>query len=141
MRGHTLIELTFVLLLLGVTASFMAGPMRRLRDRAAVEAAREALVGVFVEARGAAIEAGGASVRIVEATGLAEANAAGVTLRRVELASEFGVRLELGGTRPDVDLRYDALGLGRMTSQTVVLRRSEATAQLVVSSYGRLRRR
>jgi hypothetical protein len=59
----------------------------------------------------------------------------------VALQEEYGVSLDLGGGRTDVELAYDALGLGRVASQTVVFRRGDATAELVVSGYGRLRRR
>ena len=141
MRGHTLVELTFVLLLLGVAVSSIAPTARKARDRAAVVAAREMLVGLVAEARRAAIETGAASVRLLESGGVAEVVTADAVLRRVAIGSELGVSLELEGGRSDVELRYDALGLGRMASQTVVLRRAEAVAELVVSSYGRVRRR
>ena len=141
MRGHTLLELTFVLLLVGVAAATVAPTARKARDRAAVAGAREAVVGLLAEARQAAIETGGAAVRILESTGLAEVSAGGSLLRRVGLTTEFGVTLELGASGGEVELRYDALGLGRMASQTVVFRRGAAAAQLVVSSYGRVRRR
>ena len=141
MHGHTLVELTFVLLLLGVAAASVAPTARQARDRAAVASAREALVGLLVETRLAAIETGGASVMIQAAPARAEGSANGTTLRRLDLAADFGVRLALGAARPVVELRYDALGLGRVASQTIVLRRGSAAAQLVVSSYGRVRRR
>jgi len=141
MRGHTLVELTFVLLLVGVAAASVAPTARQLQERAAVAAAREAVVGLLAEARLAAIETGGASVWIDADAGLAEALARGTTLRRVALATDFGVTLALSVGQPRVELRYDALGLGRMASLTVVFRRGEAAAELVVSSYGRVRRR
>ncbi|HUF76737.1 MAG TPA: hypothetical protein VMM35_10695 [Longimicrobiales bacterium] len=140
MRGHTLVELTFVLLLVGVAVSSVAPMARKARDRTAVVAAREMLVGLVTQARQAAIETGAAGVRIVQDGGVAEVVTAGGVLRRVALTSELGVTLELGGGRSEVELRYDALGLGRMASQTVVIRRAEAVAELVVSSYGRVRR-
>jgi type II secretory pathway pseudopilin PulG len=140
MRGHTLVELTFVLLLVGVAAASVAPTARQLQERAAVAAAREAVVGLLAEARSAAIETGGASVWIDADAGLAEALARGATLRRVALATDFGVTVALSGARR-VELRYDALGLGRMASLTVVFRRGGAAAELVVSSYGRVRRR
>jgi Tfp pilus assembly protein FimT len=141
MRGHTLVELTFVLLLVGVAAASVAPTARQAQERAAVVAAREAVVGLLAEARLAAIESGGASVRIASDTGIAEALARGTTLRRVALATDFGVTLEVGGSGSSVELRYDALGLGRMTSLTIVFRRGQAAAELIVSSYGRVRRR
>ncbi|HSH75268.1 MAG TPA: hypothetical protein VLA09_06275, partial [Longimicrobiales bacterium] len=64
MSGHTLIELVFVLLLLGVAATSVAPAARRARDHAAVTGAREALVGLLAEARATAVESGAASVRI-----------------------------------------------------------------------------
>ena len=141
MRGHTLVELIFVLLLVGVAVSSVAPTARKAQDRAAVVAAREMLVGLVAEARQAAIETGAAGVRLFEGGGVAEVVTAEAVLRRVALTSELGVSLELGGGRSDVELSYDALGLGRMASQTVVLRRGDAAAELIVSSYGRVRRR
>jgi Tfp pilus assembly protein FimT len=141
MRGHTLIELTFVLLLVGVATASAAPSARRLRDRTAVVGAREAVVGLLAEARLAAIETGSASVRIAADPWRAEAVSGGATLRRVALGVDFGVTLELGGARTDVELSYDALGLGRVASQTVVFRRGGAATELVVSGYGRVRRR
>lgn len=144
MRGHTLIELTFVLLLVGVATASAAPSARRLRDRTAVVGAREAVVGLLAEARLAAIETGSASVRIAADPWRAEAvggGSGGATLRRVALATDFGVTLELSGARTDIELSYDALGLGRVASQTVVFRRGDSATELVVSGYGRVRRR
>jgi hypothetical protein len=140
MRGHTLVELTFVLLLLGVAAASVAPAARQARDRAAVAGAREAVVGLLAQARATAMESGGASVRIVEGGGLAEGTGGGRVFRRLALGIEFGVTVGLSGASPELELRYDGLGLGRMTSATVVLSRGEAAAVLVVSSYGRVRR-
>jgi Tfp pilus assembly protein FimT len=141
MRGHTVIELTFVLLLVGVAAASATPAARRLRDRTAVVAAREAVVGLLAEARLAAVEQGAAAVRIASRPGRAELVAGGASLRRVDLSGDFGVTLALGGGRSEVELAYDALGLGRVASQTVSFRRGEAAAELVISSYGRVRRR
>jgi len=151
MRGHTLVELVFVLLLLGVTASTVAQSARRVRDRASVDAAREAVVGLLAEARAAAIEHGEATVRISGRPWLATVLTQGSTLRRVALTSDFGVELELGGAGQggasqtgadaEVELHYDALGLGRMAGQTLLFRRGAEEGSLVVSSYGRVRRR
>jgi type II secretory pathway pseudopilin PulG len=141
MRGHTLVELLFVLTLLTVSAASFAPAARRQRDRALVAGAREAVVGLFAEARMAALEHGGARVRIDTELPVAEVTSSGALLRRVALGVEFGVVVGLGGTSTEVEMTYDALGLGRVASQTITLRRGLETAEVVVSSYGRVRRR
>ena len=50
-RGTTLPETLLVLTLLGVLAGIAVPPLARLDDRAAVLAAREALIGRVVEVR------------------------------------------------------------------------------------------
>jgi hypothetical protein len=74
-------------------------------------------------------------------TGVVQVSSAGTMLRRVDLTAEFGVSLGLSGARSEVELRYDTLGLGRMASQTVVVRRGRAVTALTVSAYGRVSRR
>jgi len=141
MRGHTFLELTFVLLLVGVAGAYIAPMAREARDRAAVAGAREAVVGLLAEARQAAIESGAASVRIEAQSGIVESRSATTALRQLSLAREFGVSVQLSGARSEVELRYDPLGLGRMASQTIVVRRGQAVAALTVSAYGRVSRR
>jgi prepilin-type N-terminal cleavage/methylation domain-containing protein len=141
MRGYTLIELLFVLLLAGLTAAAITPQARRYRDRASVVAAREAMVGLFAEARVGAVERGQGAVRISSNPGRAACVVGDSTVRALALASEFGVDLRLGGSDDSVEVRYDALGLGRVASQTVVFTRGDASAQLVVSSFGRVSRR
>lgn len=140
MRGHTLIELLLVLTLLGASAASLAPAARRYRDRGAVVAARESLVGLFAEARAAAMEGGGARVRLTGLPPVASTEVGDSTLRVVDVGSTYGVTLELG-SRTESELSFDALGLGRMTAQTIGLRRGDAFAELVVSAYGRVRRR
>lgn len=141
MRGHTLVELVFVLLLVGVAAASAAPAARRQLDRAMVLGAREAVVGVFAEARLAAVESGGASVRLSAVAGIAEALVGGTPRRSVFVGDDFGVSMTLSGAADDVELAYDGLGLGRVASQTVGFRRGSEVAELVVSAYGRVRRR
>jgi len=141
MRGHTLLELVTVLTLFGVTASAVAPTTRRMRDRAAVSAAREALVGLLAEARAHAMRAGGASVTISAGPWRAVAATPDTLLRAVELERDLQVAVDLGAGRTSAVLRYDGLGLGRVASQTIEFSRGDATAALVVSSFGRVRRR
>jgi type II secretory pathway pseudopilin PulG len=141
MRGHTLVELLFVLLLAGVVVSSMAPAARRQRDRAAVVGAREVVVGLLAEARLAAIESGGASVRVTVRPARAEALVGGAPVRAAALDADFGVTLALSGAGTEAELAYDGMGLGRVASQTITFRRGAEAAELVVSAYGRVRRR
>jgi prepilin-type N-terminal cleavage/methylation domain-containing protein len=141
MRGHTLIELLFVLLLFGITAAAVTPAAREYRDRAAVIAAREAVIGLLAQARLSAIERGGARVQIVPAGGRAESIVGDSVMRSIRLRGDFGVDVRSGGAADTVDIRYDALGLGRVASQTVDLARGDEVAELVVSSFGRVTRR
>jgi type II secretory pathway pseudopilin PulG len=141
MRGHTLIELAFVITLIGTGSTLLAPAARAYRDRASVVAARESLVGILVRARGAAIETGRAAVRISSDPWTAEVVAADSTLLAVDFAAEYGVLLALGSGGSEAELRFDALGLGRLAGQTIVFVRGESRAELMVSSYGRVRRR
>jgi prepilin-type N-terminal cleavage/methylation domain-containing protein len=140
MRGYTLVELLCVVLLSGVCAASLAPAARRQRDRAMVVSAREAVVALVAEARLAGMEWGSASVRVTTAPAQAEARSAAGTLRIARLQEEFDVSIALSGGTTEVELAYDALGLGRMASQTITFRRGSATAGLIVSSYGRARR-
>jgi type II secretory pathway pseudopilin PulG len=141
MRGHTLIELLFVLTLFGVTTTSLAPTVRRYRDRSAVVAAREALVGLLAETRLAAREMGKASLHLASSPATARSAVGDSTIRAVPLTMDFGVSVTLSGGRPEAELRFGALGLGRLAGQTIDIRRGEASAQLIVSSYGRVRRR
>jgi prepilin-type N-terminal cleavage/methylation domain-containing protein len=140
MRGYSLIELVLVMLLMGVAAASFAPAARRQRDRAGVVGAREAVVALIAEARSAAMARGSASVHISAVPPRAEGRSGGAPLRVVALGTEFGVSLSLSGAATEVDLAYDALGLGRLASQTITFRRGSAAAALVVSGYGRVRR-
>ena len=141
MHGHTLIELLLVLILMGATTASLAPTARRYRDRGSVVAAREALVGLLAETRVAAMRAGEARLWITSEEAAARVSAADSILRSVDFGGEFDVVLDLSGGRAEVDLEFDALGLGRMAGQTIRVRRGDAIAELIVSSYGRVRRR
>lgn len=140
MHGHTLPELLVVMTLLAVGASAFVPTARRLSDLAAVSAAREALVGHLHEARATAVSNGGSRIVITSApptVRIALATSDGVA---TPVAVAEGVSVDLGG--PDsTDLRFDALGIGRFANRTIVLRRGDASASMIVSSYGRVRRR
>jgi len=138
--GHTLLELCTVLLLAALAASVVIPAGGRLRDAFAVVAAREAVAGLIVEARGAAPAHGGGSVHIRGEPWRAWAQAGGTPLRSVALAEELGVSVVLSRGRASLDLRYDVLGLGQVASETIILQRGRSRRTLVVSGYGRVRR-
>jgi hypothetical protein len=62
----------------------------------------------------------------------------GAVLRRILLRDDFAVTLDLGGPE-EVELVFDASGVGRLASRSVGLARGGAQARIVVSSYGRVR--
>lgn len=128
------------MLLVALTGAVLTPVGRGVRDTFAVVAAREALVGLIAEARSAAISHGGATVRLDSAPWRAWAQAGGTPLRSVELARQLGVSVVLSRGRGAVELRYDALGLGQVASETIVLVRGDARRSLVISGYGRVRR-
>lgn len=104
----------------------------------AVVAAREATVGLFHRARLEAVARGGATLTLDAEPALLTLSHGGTVLAVEDLAGEHGVTLGLTRGRETVTLVFDALGLGRVASQTLRFRRGEALRILVVSSYGRV---
>jgi prepilin-type N-terminal cleavage/methylation domain-containing protein len=139
--GYTLVEVVAALVLLAVALA-MGGPrLRGLADRSAVLGAREALVGLVGRARMAAVVHGGASLTIRASDGEVRVRTTdGDSLPSVLLGRRFGVTLTLSRSRQATELRFDALGLGRIASETISLRRGSAEGRVVVSGYGRVRR-
>lgn len=138
--GFTVVELLVVLLLLSLAGAALVPAARRLRDRLAVLAAREAVAGVVARTRLDALAHGGARLVLATRPPTARVEVAGERGSSVDLR-EFGVALELSGKGEEASLSFDALGIGRVASRTVWLRRGGAEAGLVLSAYGRLRRR
>lgn len=141
MRGYTLIELAAVLTLLAVGASAFAPTARRLGDRAAVVSAREEVVRALARARASAVMAGGSSVTLVARPPAVRIEAGGTIVRDVPIGQLHGVTVELTAGRDSTTLSFDRLGIGRFANGTITVRRGGAAAGLVVSSYGRVRRR
>jgi len=139
-NGHTLLELCTVLLLAALAASVALPAGGRLRDTLAVVAAREALAGLVAEARALAPGRGGASVHLRAGPWRAWAEASGNPIRAVDLAQDLGVAVVLSRGRTALDLRFDALGLGQVSSETIVLQRGDSRRTLILSAYGRVRR-
>jgi Tfp pilus assembly protein FimT len=140
-RGHTLAELCTTLLILTVGVSFVAPAARHLQDRMAVVAAREAVAGLVAEARVQAMVRGSAVVVVETSPATVSLESPGRPSRRIPVQADLGVEIALSRGRPAAELRYNVLGLGQVASETVSFRRGRAVAALVVSGYGRVRRR
>lgn len=140
--GFTLLEIVTVLTLMGAAVAVSLPAAKRQMDRTAVLGAREEVAGLIHRARASAVALGGASLRLTSDPPAAELVAGGAVVDRSHLAGEYGgsMTMTLSRDRGEVELRFDALGIGRIASQTIRFARGSAAAVLVVSSYGRLGR-
>jgi len=136
--GFTLVELVFVLTLMGIGVACLLPAARIQRDRLAVLGAREELAGLFHRTRAEAVARGGAILSLLAASSSASIVAEADTLVRSELQAIYGVTMALSGGRGEAGLVFGPLGLGRVASQTIRLRRGTAEARLIVSSLGRI---
>lgn len=136
--GTSFLELTVVLALVGLLLGIAAPSTLRWRDRVAVRAARDDLAAGLAAARATAAAAGGAALVLETGSARFWIAAGGVAGPVTDLAERYRVRVEGGsGT---IEVRYDALGIGRLANRTLRLRRGAAEAGLTISAYGRVRR-
>lgn len=137
--GFTLLELALVLALLATLFTAALPLFGHARAVINVRAARAELMGAIATTRAQAIRVGGAHI-IISPTGIVRAERTdGVVLGEpVDLAARYGVSIVTAHSQP-VILRYDALGIGRLTNTTIMVRRGNVDAQIVVSAYGRAR--
>lgn len=139
--GTTLIELLLALCLLGILAGLAAPALEHGVDVVAARAARDELAAAVSRTRSSAVALGGASL-IVDpghATFWIRGAAGDTVLQPVDLFQRHGVDLAASGADGTVELSFDALGIGRMTSRTIRLVRGTAVANVTVSAYGRAR--
>ena len=138
--GTTLIELIVVMAVLAILLGVAVPSSAQWRDAAAVRAARDELASALARARATAVSRGGAALVLDPLAGrfwtVTDSGRAGET---VSLEDRYGVQVDPGGEEP-VIFRYDGLGIGRLASRTVRIRRGTAEAGLTVSAYGRTRR-
>jgi prepilin-type N-terminal cleavage/methylation domain-containing protein len=140
-RGFTLLEMTVAASLSALLLAVGIPAARRSLDRMAVVGAREALVGMVVRARSEALARGGAAVVVDPVGGSVRVESGEAVLGSLHLDAAFGVELDVGTPPRVVRLTFDGLGIGRVASRTILLRRGAAEAGVVVSSYGRVTRR
>jgi Tfp pilus assembly protein FimT len=137
--AFSLMELALVLTLLATVLLTAAPVMSRARAALALRAARADLVAALAATRAQAVLTGGARLVVTPAGELRVERADGVPLRDpIPLELRYGVTIVTARNLPVV-LRYDALGIGRMTNATLQLRRGEAVVTVTVSAYGRAR--
>jgi len=139
-QGFTLLELAGVLTLLALATTLVLPLGQSVRERLAVNGAREDLVGLITRARGEALRRGGSSLIIRQNPAEARIEVDGEVLHRLDLEPTWGIELMLSGGRPSAELRFDAVGLGRMAARSVTFTRGSAVARLIISAYGRVRR-
>lgn len=137
--GFSLIELITATIILAVMAGIAVPPMVRARDAIAVRSARAELAAAVATARSTAVLTGGASMIIDVPNDVAWIDAPAFRgPLRYDVGLRYGVTLRSARDAP-VTLRFDALGIGRMTSSTVRIRRGTSEVALVISAYGRVR--
>jgi type II secretory pathway pseudopilin PulG len=137
--AHTLVELALVLVILGIIAGLGAPAFMRGRDALAVNAARSELAAAVAITRVTAIRTGGAQLVLDTGTGHVRIDTAdGRRFADYPLGVRYGISLSCERAAP-VILRFDALGIGRMTNATVRVHRARAEASLTLSAYGRVR--
>jgi prepilin-type N-terminal cleavage/methylation domain-containing protein len=139
-NGFTLLELLVVLVLAAILADLGLRPARRLLDRWAVLSAREDVAALVAVARVRAVGTVGATLVVDEVTGSVEVRSAVWPDTVVGLRERRGVGLEIVGSARRVTLKFNALGLGEVSSRRLRFSRGEASSDLIMSSHGRLRR-
>ena len=139
--GTPLVELLLTLCLLGILTGLAGPAIGRGLDGFAVRAARDELGAAVSRTQTAAVALGGAVLVLDpgKATFWIRSAAGDTVLRPVELGARHGVDMAAAGSTGPVELVYDGLGIGRMTSRTIRLRRGAAVSEVTISAYGRAR--
>jgi Tfp pilus assembly protein FimT len=138
-NGYSLIELTFVLLLSTVLLAVGSAPVRYARDVLAVRAARSEIAALVSVTRSTAIMTGGATLVVDVAGGSAWIEHGGAI--RIGDVQDIGARhgVSLTANRPLLSIRYDALGIGRMSNTVVHVTSGSVRGTITISAYGRAR--
>jgi prepilin-type N-terminal cleavage/methylation domain-containing protein len=139
-RGTTLLELLFALSLIAVLLGFAYPRMSRTIERYAVRAAADAFTAQVARARIAAITYGGADLVIDPVRLRAQLRGPDNEMLGEQDLGTFAVAITVDGQhRQEVDLSFDALGIGRMANRTFRFQRGGAEARVTLSAYGRAR--
>jgi Tfp pilus assembly protein FimT len=138
--AYSLVELVFVLMLLGLLAGLGAPPLRQALAGARARAARDIVSREVTRARALAVARGGAALLLdtrrpsvwIEAPDTVTAP------RWLDVGDRLSVSAD-GAAADTVRIRFDRAGLGVVANRTLRFRAGNALAGLTVSSYGRVR--
>ena len=136
-RGHTLIELVLVMVLIGLTSLTGIRQLHHFLDRAATRGAVRAAAGVVARARDEAVALHTpVSVRIDTAAAALELFSRHGPFGRAALGELHGVTLST--TRDSITFDVRGLGYGA-ANLTLIARRGHSADTLTVSRLGRTR--
>jgi type II secretory pathway pseudopilin PulG len=138
-RGVSLAELVLVLVITGILLGTALPRLAGGGDRWIVAEAREEVIGLVYQARMEA-RRWGEAVLVVESGGGAR-----VEVPERGLVGEWeprvaGLRIEVAGARDEAHLAFGPSGTGRLANATLRLHRGDQVREVVISSYGRVRR-
>jgi Tfp pilus assembly protein FimT len=137
-RGTTLLEITTLLVILGILASIAFPRFAGYRDRVSVGAGTTSVVAMLATARYAAVRrATLTAIAFDTATATITVFAGGDTIERRSLGAVHGVRLT--ASRDSIAYAPNGMGYGAANTKLVVSR-GAAAETLTVSRLGRVRR-
>jgi len=138
--GHTLLELSVVLLIVGILLGAGLPPLRRAYGWVQARSARDAAAMQAARARALAVARGGADLVVDLRHARVWIEASDTSLPAVPLGDERRLTIAADGTPADTArIGWDGLGIGRIASRTLRFRVGTAEARLTVSGYGRVR--
>lgn len=141
--GRTLIELAAFLGIAALIFALGTARITSLIDRSAVSlAVEEGAVGLRATRRQAVSSGVGASWILDVARARAGVASGGDTAWGGLPGASFSVQVQAEGATGGVpvEVRFDALGIGRVASRTLTFRRGRAEQRLTISSLGRIAR-
>lgn len=141
LRGFTLLELTVALCILGLLLAVALPVGGRALDRWTVQGVRDQALAALHRVRMEARLLGGATLEVDGVSGRITARAADSILWVRDDPGDAGVAIALPDGSRRTAVAFDGLGLGIVASRTLVFRRGQAEARLVISSRGRGSRR
>ena len=138
-RGIGLLDLVVTLAIFGLLMGISAPRLLGGPDRWITAQATEEVVATLYRARLEARQHGGAITEVRTGEGIVVRLSDGTELARWE-PSDPRLRFEVAGSRDVAELAFGPAGTGRFANATLQVRRGHVTREVVVSSYGRIRR-